>query len=413
MKVLVLTFYFRPDLSAGSFRATPLVDDLHGMMPSGSQIDVITTLPNRYHSFTADAPHSEELPGVSIFRIELPLHKSGMIDQSRAFYAFSRGAIRKVGTQKYDIVFATSGRLMTAVLAAYIARRSGAKLYLDIRDIFVDTMKDVAPGLSWLISPVSGRLERWAIGHAAKVNLVSPGFAEYFSKRYPNKHFSFITNGIDEEFVVGSSGLDSQAPRRSSDPRVVLYAGNVGEGQGLDEIVPHLAKRLGRQVHFKIIGDGGRKEALRAALSKHGAANAEVLPPMGRKELIEAYRAADVLFLHLNDYPAFRKVLPSKVFEYGAMGKPVWAGVSGFAATFVKTELSNAAVFDPCDVEGAVKSFNELRFQNTPRSEFVRKYARANLTRELAKDILSIADARVDQALTQPARYFLDENPQQ
>jgi hypothetical protein len=115
---------------------------------------------------------------------------------------------------------------------------------------------------------------------------------------------------------------------------------------------------------------------------------------MGRKDLVEAYRAADVLFLHLNDYPAFRKVLPSKVFEYGAMGKPVWAGVSGFAATFLKTEITNAVVFPPCDVEGAVNSFGELRFQNTPRNGFVKKYARANVTDELAKDILSIADPK-------------------
>lgn len=394
MKVLVLTFYFRPDLSAGSFRATPLVDELREMMGPDSQIDVITTLPNRYYSFTMEAPHSEELPGVSIFRIALPRHKSGMIDQSRAFYAFSRAVIQRVGTEKYDIVFATSSRLMTAVLAARIAPRAGAKLYLDIRDIFVDTMKDVVSGFSGLIGPVAARLERFAIGRAVKVNLVSPGFAEYFSKRYPTKRFSFITNGIDEEFVAGSSGLDRQAPRRTSDPRVILYAGNLGEGQGLHEIIPELAKRLGTQVHFKIIGDGGRKEALLTAISTLGVTNVELLPPMGRKELVAAYRAADVLFLHLNDYPAFRKVLPSKVFEYGAMGKPVWAGVSGFAATFLKTELANAVVFPPCDVECAVESFGELRFENTPRNEFIRKYARASITHELAKDILSIADAQ-------------------
>jgi glycosyltransferase involved in cell wall biosynthesis len=364
------------------------------MVPPGSQIDVITTLPNRYHSFTADAPETEDSPGVSIFRIALPRHKSGMIDQSRAFFAFTRGAIRRVGTRKYDIVFATSSRLMTAVLGAYIAGRADAKLYLDIRDIFVDTMKDVAPGLSRLITPLTDRLERWAIGSASKVNLVSPGFAEYFSKRYPKKHFAFITNGIDEEFVAHSNSLNPQGGRRPSDSRVILYAGNLGEGQGIHEIVPQLAKRLGRKVHFRIIGDGGRKEALRTALSRHGVENAELLAPMGRKELVQAYESADVLFLHLNDYPAFRNVLPSKVFEYGAMGKPVWAGVSGFAATFVGRELNNAVIFHPCDVEGAVRSFDALRFENTPRTEFVRKYSRVSVSQELARDILSIADAR-------------------
>lgn len=392
MRILILTFYFRPDLSAGSFRATALVDELHQMLGSESQIDVITTLPNRYHSFSLEAPHSEELPGVSIFRIALPRHKSGMVDQSRAFYAFSRSATQRVGKTKYDIVFATSSRLMTAVLAARISRRAGARLYLDIRDIFVDTMKDVASRASWLITPVAALLERYAINSAAKVNLVSPGFAEYFGKRYPTKRFSFITNGIDEEFVVGSSALDPQPKRGVSEPRIVLYAGNMGEGQGLHEIIPQLAKRLGAKVHFKVIGDGGRKEALLTVISRLGVTNVELLPPMGRNELVESYRAADVLFLHLNDYPAFRKVLPSKVFEYGAMGKPVWAGVSGFAATFLQTELSNAVVFPPCDVESGVKSFSDLRFQNTARNGFVKKYARATVTHELAEDILSIAD---------------------
>lgn len=391
MRILVLTFYFRPDLSAGSFRATALVDKLREMMGPDSQIDVITTLPNRYHSFTMEAPHLEELPGVTISRIALPRHRSGMIDQSRAFYTFSRAATQAVEKKKYDIVFATSSRLMTAVLAARIGRRTGAKVYLDIRDIFVDTMKDVASRLSWLISPVAARLERYAISSAAKVNLVSPGFAEYFAKRYPTKRFSFITNGIDEEFVVGSSAQDRQPERGLSEPRIILYAGNMGEGQGLHEIIPQLAKRLGARVHFKVIGDGGRKEALLTAISRLGVTNVELLPPVGRSELVEAYRAADVLFLHLNDYPAFRKVLPSKIFEYGAMGKPVWAGVSGFAATFLQTELSNAVVFPPCDVEGAVKSFGDLRFQNTPRNGFVKKYARSNVTQELAEDVLSIA----------------------
>lgn len=390
----MLTFYFRPDLSAGAFRATALVDHLRELMPPNSQIEVITTVPNRYRSYTMGAPHLEEMPGASIDRIAIPRHKGGMIDQSRAFGVFSREAIRRVGAKKYDIVFATSSRLMTAVLAAYIARRSGAKLYLDIRDIFVDTMKDVSSGLSWLMSPIAPRLEKWAIGRAAKVNLVSPGFADYFSTRYPNQRFSFITNGIDEEFVTGSISGGPKITRKASDPRVIVYAGNLGEGQGLHEIIPRLAKRLGSQVHFKIIGDGGRKAMLHAELSKHGVKNAELLPPMGRKELIEAYKAADALFLHLNDYPAFKRVLPSKVFEYGAMGKPVWAGVSGFAEQFLKTEITNAVIFSPCDVNGAVESFDKLRFQNTSRTDFIRKYARRSVTRLLAEDILSIASVR-------------------
>lgn len=392
LRILVLSFYFQPDLSAGSFRATALVGALCGLAPAGSMIDVVTTLPNRYHSFTVDVPQVEQQAGLSVFRIALPEHQSGMLDQSKAFFAYARGAVRQVSGQDYDMVFATSSRLMTAVLGAWIARRKGAKLYLDIRDIFVDTIKDVLPRkLAWIVKPVFSVLEAWAIKQADKVNLVSPGFLEYFRARYPQQKFSLFTNGIDDEFLAAAPAALSAPGAGRKQPLTVLYAGNLGEGQGLHAIIPELAKKMGPGIHFKIIGDGGRKRALEAALSKTGVANVELLPPVKRDKLLEAYRAADILFLHLNDYDAFKRVLPSKLFEYAALGKPVWAGVSGYAAEFVRSEIGNAAVFHPCDAEGAVRAFENLTVRDMPRSDFVAKYARAKICREMAGDIIAAA----------------------
>ena len=393
MKILVLSFYFRPDLCAGSFRTTALVDALCKVVPTGSQIDVVTTRPNRYHSFTTDTPQTEQRAGLSIFRISLPMHQSGLIDQSKAFLAFSQGVIRHVAKRDYDIVFATSSRLMTAVLGAWIARRKNARLYLDIRDIFVDTIKDVLPRkISWVFKAFFSVFEKWTMRQADKVNLVSPGFSDYFTSRYPKQRFSYFTNGIDDEFLTATpvqSSVSGGVAKKQ--PVTVLYAGNLGEGQGLHAIIPELAKRM-PHIYFKIIGDGGRKRALEVSLSETGSTNVELLPPVKRDELLEAYRAADVLFLHLNNYNAFEKVLPSKLFEYAALGKPVWAGVSGYAAEFIRSEISNAAVFQPCDVEAAVQSFDELTLKVVPRTDFITKYARANISLKMAEDVLAVAD---------------------
>lgn len=399
MKILVLSFYFRPDLSAGSFRAAALVAALSNLAPPGSQIDVITTLPNRYHSYAADpadSPAREEHAGLSITRIPLPQHKSGFVDQSKAFLTFARSAIKRTDGGEYDIIFATSSRLMTAVLGAWIARRQKAALYLDIRDIFVDTIKDVLPRkAAWVAGPVFFQLERWAISRAAKVNLVSAGFAQYFSSRYPRQRFSFFTNGIDEEFLTKETGESTCRATTAGDrPLTVLYAGNLGDGQGMHMIIPRLAQRMGPRVRFKIIGDGGRKPALEIALSAMGVTNVELLPPLKRDQLLKAYRAADVLFLHLNDYDAFKKVLPSKLFEYAALGKPVWAGAAGYAAEWITSEISNSAVFQPCDVNSAVRSFDTLTLADEPRPAFVAKYARANISRDMAADILAVARPR-------------------
>jgi glycosyltransferase involved in cell wall biosynthesis len=390
-RILVLSFYFEPDLCAGSFRTTALVKQLEAVMPAQTHIDVVTTLPNRYKTFSVEVPQDELRPAVSVHRMALPSHESGMLDQSRAFLGFAREALRHTKSRDYDLVFATSSRLMTAVLGAFIARRKRVPLYLDIRDIFADTIKDVLPGrLAWMVKPVFSALEKWAFSRAAHINLVSRGFADYFRSRYPGSSLSFFTNGIDDEFLDACPA--HPAPDGTKSGLVtILYAGNIGEGQGLHNILPALAKRLEGRAQFIVIGDGGRKAALESALKESGSLNVTMLPPVRRDRLLEAYREADVLFLHLNDYDAFKKVLPSKLFEYAALGKPILAGVAGYAAEFVKTEISNAAVFSPCDENGAQDALATLSLQSVRRDAFIEKYARHNIMRDMARDILQAA----------------------
>jgi glycosyltransferase involved in cell wall biosynthesis len=388
MKLLVLSFYYAPDLSAGSFRTTALVRSLATAAPA-AEIEVVTALPNRYRSFNVEAPEYESHGNVRIHRLALPAHASGMLDQSQAFVSFARQALRHLRGRRYDLVYATSSRLMTAALGALVARRSGARLYLDIRDIFVDTIKDVLPRrFAAFAHPVFALLERWTMNRADRINLVSPGFADYFQSRYPRKVLSFFTNGIDDEFIAAAAQPIEPREMRNR-PATILYAGNLGEGQGLHAIVPALARALCGRARFLIIGDGGRREALQAALD--GVDNVELSPPVKRDALIAAYRRADVLFLHLNDYDAFRKVLPSKLFEYAAMGKPILAGVAGQSADFIRAEIDNAAVFLPCDAARAVAAFDTLELCDTPRPAFVGKYARARIMAAMADEILRTA----------------------
>ena len=391
MKILVLSFYFRPDLSAGSFRSTALVHALAELAPE-AEIKVVTTLPNRYQSFEVDAPEYEVLDGVSITRISLPLHKSGMLDQSKAFLQFARVVLKDVRDDQYDLIYVSSSRLMTAVLGAWISRRKACPLYLDIRDIFVDTIKDVLPQL--LAGPIRflfSLLERWTVAQATLINLVSKGFREYFESRYPMKKLTFFSNGIDDEFLTFAPTVIS--PVKATPLLNVLYAGNLGEGQGLHSILPELALRSAGRIHFTVYGDGGRKSLLLDRLLELRITNVEVKPPVSREQLIQAYRNADVLFLHLGDYDAFAKVLPSKIFEYAAMGKPIWAGIPGYSAEFVRNEITNASVFLPCDVYGALQALDRLAIQDIPRPEFIANYSRAAICRAMAKDILSMSRA--------------------
>lgn len=391
MNILFLSFYYQPDLCAGSFRATALISALLKRVPQGTQIELITTMPNRYGSFISKVPEFEAFGNLTVRRIPLPAHQSGMLDQSQAFLAFVVSAFRHTRHRKYDLVFATSSRLMTAVLGAAIARWGNVPLYLDIRDIFADTIKDVFPGrfASWVMPFIAG-LEQFALKGARKVNLVSGGFQDYFTRRFPHISYSFFTNGVDPEFIEAFPDRVARTAVVPEFPLTVLYAGNMGEGQGLHSIIPTLAKNMTGRVRFRLIGDGGRRLELERAIASAECDNVVVLDPVNRESLIKEYRNADVLFLHLNDYEAFKKVLPSKIFEYAATGKPIWAGVGGFSAQFLNNEVSNVAVFSPCNAAAAEMAFSRLDMRVVSRLDFIARFSREAICDEMAADILGV-----------------------
>lgn len=387
LRILIVSFYYPPDLAAGSFRAAALVKELRRRMKPGDTIRVVTTRPNRYASFKVAAEAYEEADGVSIERIELPAHSSRFADQSRAFLRFARQTLRRCRGERPDLVFATSSRLMTAALGAEVARRTRAPLYLDIRDLFTDTMGDLLSGPFAGLVPFIRLVERRTFRHARHINVVSPGFVDHIVRIRGRNDISVHTNGVDVEFI----GRDFSGP--TSDPPVILYAGNVGEGQGLDQIVPAAARLLAGRYRFKVIGAGGGLAKLERALMTVGIAPpiVELLPPVPRDRLLEEYRAADVLFLHLNAYKAFEKVIPSKVFEYAATGKPILAGIQGTSRNFVERNVVNAKCFSPCDADGFVRALEGLDPVMTDRSAFAVFFSRETIMARMVEEIIACA----------------------
>jgi len=388
-RIVYLTFYFEPDLCAGSFRNTPLAFELAKQAREKDIIvDVYTTLPNRYSTFEKIAPKFEELGNLRIHRISLPPHKSGMLDQVISFRKFYFEVLRLNMNKSVDLVFASSSRLFTAYLGYTIANKSNSPLYLDIRDIFVDTMSDVFKYkvLKLGILPLLKWIEKKTFNYAKHINLISAGFIQYFSQ-YRNSNHTFFTNGIDEEFLLPS--LCALEDKNFCAKKTIVYAGNIGEGQGLHKIIPQAAKKLGSNFEFLIFGDGGAKQLLQDEIKIQELTNVVIKNPVERKELKSIYENSDYLFMHLNDYPAFRKVLPSKIFELATFSKPIAAGVSGYAAEFIKNEVSDSFVFDPCQVESLVDFLRaDLSSSKINRKNFKLKYQRSNINNEMAKSIL-------------------------
>lgn len=392
-RVLILSYYYPPDLSAGSFRVEALVSALFEASDEPLEVEVLTTTPNRYASFESDDFAGESRPGLKVHRFDVGAHSGGFASQVRGFGQFYRQALRwardaRRGGEHYDQVFATSSRLMTAFLGARVAGVLKAPLFLDIRDIFTESIRDVYQGVfGAMLFRVFSQVERYTLRRSRRVNVVSEAFRRYYEARYPGLELTVHTNGVDDVFLAEDWSSRYQLP---DGPLRVLYAGNVGVGQALSQLLPKLAKAMEGEAEFYVVGDGTDRAALEARLLSAGVGNVTVLPPVSRKVLIDHYHQADVLLLQLNCLPAFERVLPSKLFEYAATGKPVLAGVRGYAREFLHEYVDGVCLFEPNDAVGAEAALRALEIQYHSRAAFRERFSRRHIMHSLARDLLKL-----------------------
>jgi glycosyltransferase involved in cell wall biosynthesis len=386
-RILFISYYYYPDIGPGALRAKSIVDSLIKYGPSDLKIEVLTTMPNRYPSLDISAAQIEFNDNVIIHRFQLPKHQNGIFDQIIAFATFFFYVQKFVYKKKWNIVVATSGRLFTASLAKLVSMQVSAKLYLDIRDLFTDTINHITQNFFFKIfMPLFYLIEKWTFNSANKINIVSSAFLPYVKKIAPNVPISAYTNGVDN-FFLKKNFINNIANKKP----VVLYVGNIGDGQSLNKIIPLAANNF-KDINFKIIGDGSGRKLLTNDNLIISQNNIKISKPVLRHKLFKEYKKADILFIHLNDADSFKKVLPSKIFEYAATGKPILAGVRGYPANFLKNNVKGVEIFDPSDVTQMKVGLRKLL--NGPkifeRKNFCLKFDRDKIIKELTIDVLSL-----------------------
>lgn len=346
----------------------------------------------------AGVPNYEKNGNIQIVRFYTPEHNNSFIRQFIAYCFFATSALKHAYVNRiyYDCIFSTSSRLGTGFLGFLISKLTGKPLSLDIRDIFSDNLSSLSVFKGFLggsLVKLFSRIETRIVSHSKWINFVSPGFFTYPHIKKLNKEINLFTNGIDEIFIKNRNEVNTKEITGENDrPIKIIYAGNIGFGQGLELIVLPLAIHYKDKIIFQLIGDGSSVDLIQNGISENNLKNIQMIPPVNRDNLLNYYNAADIFFLQLNDIPAFKKVLPSKIFDYGSFDKPMLAGVQGVANAFIKENLPNAYLFDPGDVESVIKYIDgviENGFPLINNEVFIEKYSRKNIMDDMLKSIIS------------------------
>jgi hypothetical protein len=94
----------------------------------------------------------------------------------------------------------------------------------------------------------------------------------------------------------------------------------------------------GAHVRFVLLGDGARKQALKARAAEMGLDNLVFLDTVPKADVPRYWSLLDVSIIHLRKADNFTQVIPSKLFECMGMGIPVLHGVAGESAEIVEHE---------------------------------------------------------------------------
>lgn len=393
---MYLSYHYAPDLSAGSFRNTALSKELSRKLEDKATIHLICTQPNRYSSLSEKLPAVQQEGNLIIYRVDVPQHGNNFFMQLRSFYYYQKEVLRIIRNIPITFIFVSSSKLFTGYLAYRISKRKKIAYYLDLRDLFADNLRELIkiPILNWFTSKVVQLIfEKPTLLNAKHININSEGFIKNIPVDFKGSR-SFYPNGIDDEFKEWH-----QHNEIDNTKKVICYAGNIGEGQGLDKIIPPLAKSLEETHQFIIIGEGSSKHKLIEQVDKLKLKNVELLPAMKRNQLLGYYQKAHYLFLHLNDFRSFEKVIPSKIFEYGSGNIPILAGVKGYAREFIETALKeNVFVFNPCDMEAVRNYLVNQPYRLQERVEFVKKFNRKEITGKMTDSIIQVMNQNHAQA---------------
>jgi colanic acid biosynthesis glycosyl transferase WcaI len=262
------------------------------------------------------------------------------------------GTLRGLAIGQVDLILAVSPPLQAGLAGCFLAWLKGAPLLLDLHDL----VPDLAIAVGMLRNPLAIKmarlLEKFIYGRSDRILVISEGFVPNLTgKSVAESKISFLPLWVDSELISpgNRNGPFRKTHNIGEAQTVVLYTGNMGAKQGLENVLEAADRlRTYQDVLFLFVGNGTEKKRLQEYAHNKALSNVlflPLLPPQPRELLPEMLAAADVLVLN-QSASIVDMVIPSKLFTYMAAGRPIVAAVnqSSQAAACIRKAGSGIAV---------------------------------------------------------------------
>jgi len=325
MKISIHTMYFLPDFGS----APILMNELAGELARrGHDVEVVTTLPRqRTGGFAGLAYSRRREDGFVVKRMwtNAAPHPAARL---AAWNIYTAGAMLNLAAgPKPDVLLLRTPPLQLGVPAFWARALRGSRVLLSVQDIHPDLAIE-----SGILKSAAGvrfakALEKWVYGLSDRIVVISDGFRDnLLAKGVPGGKMSVIPNWVDTDFLAPMP-KDNPVSRKYGlhDKFVLLYSGTISISsnvalEGILETARLLAGE--KDILFVIVGEGLKKESLRARASALGLGNVSFLPFQPYRDLPALLASSDVLLVPLDSEKSHLSV-PSKLYNFMAAERPI------------------------------------------------------------------------------------------
>ena len=396
MKILICGINYAPDL-AGIGKYTGEMGSW--LAKNGHSVEVITGMPY-YPQWEVSSSykkrwwHKENVDGVKVYRCPLYVPKK-VTSVKRILHEFSFVLstlpiwIKKLFTRKYDVVISVSPPFHLGIVPLLYSKIRATKIITHIQDLQVDVAKELRMINNPRLLNTMFAMERMILKGSSAVSTISNVMLKKIEdKGIASSNCLLFPNWVDENIIQPVAKKDSL--RRefglSQEDKVILYSGNLGEKQGLENII-EAAKyfRDNNSIKFVIVGSGGGEMKLKEMVGEAKLTNICFHPLVSYEKLPALLAMADV-HLVLQKKNAADLVMPSKLTSIlAAGGCPIVTASEG--STLYKLIRKNqlGIVVEPDDHGKLVQG---IRFALENSLEKFRNNARYYASRYLSKELI-------------------------
>lgn len=361
MKVLIVSFYYEPELGAAPSRITNLAK---GLKASGMDVDVLTCLPNYpkgrvFDGYRGRFSMKETIDGIGVYRYwtyatvsKNPFKRVlAMTSYAVAMWAF---AFRRKLIKGYDRVIVQSPPIMVSASAMLLfGKLYGKNTVLNVSDLWPGSAVELGFVRKGSLSfKVLSCLERFIYRNASSVMGQSQEIVAHVNSMFPSKRTFLYLNLQPSEENGALLPKERQATLR------IVYAGLFGVAQGMLQLLKSIDfVSLGVEMH--LYGGGNQADEI-ADYIKDGDKNIWYHGYVPKQQMNEELKKYDLSIIPLA--AAIHGAVPSKIFDLLPTGVPILFSGEGEGARIVSEHGFGlvSAYGDYASLANNIKAFKEM-----------------------------------------------------